>query len=235
MERSTWASVPSSSGAMSGRGFQEALRGEIWQLLAGVHESENLLEDYRILIIKVGGAVSGMAVGGGGVCWSAWEWESTLRLQDMPHEVYCSARAWIFMKEWNRGGVPSNGTVTHPENLRGKSCSWSSSRSVGLVPGPARKRGEWTCTRARIFVEIDVHFVEMSKFDLAIFWMTEGKQTREHDHWWMDLNTVGSSVTMSWVGRSGTLPEFWVTWIAWGTSRISLEYPVGIDISCIVH
>lgn len=34
------------------KGIPEALRGEVWQLLSRVHESEELFEDYRILITK---------------------------------------------------------------------------------------------------------------------------------------------------------------------------------------
>ena len=39
---------------LSRKGIPEALRGEVWQLLTGCQNSQELQEDYRILMTKVG-------------------------------------------------------------------------------------------------------------------------------------------------------------------------------------
>ena len=47
------AQKPKQVSSLCRKGIPEPLRGEVWQLLAGVGDSKELLESYRVLISKV--------------------------------------------------------------------------------------------------------------------------------------------------------------------------------------
>ncbi|XP_033643488.1 rab GTPase-activating protein 1-like isoform X1 [Asterias rubens] len=51
--RSNLSVRPKHLRSMVRKGIPEALRGEVWQLLAGVKECEDLMEEYRVLITKI--------------------------------------------------------------------------------------------------------------------------------------------------------------------------------------
>ena len=51
--RSDFSSRPNGLKQLVRKSIPNALRGEVWQLLAGCHDNNHVLEQYRILISKV--------------------------------------------------------------------------------------------------------------------------------------------------------------------------------------
>ena len=51
--RANLKSKPKQISLLARKSIPEALRGEVWQLLAGCHDNTEMMESYRILISKV--------------------------------------------------------------------------------------------------------------------------------------------------------------------------------------